>query len=65
MHPAPPIFAPPIGGTRGDWRYRLLRFHMPLALASAGVILLWLSVALFQAAGHQAPPQSASQTGAH
>jgi len=65
MHPETRTSLPPLGGARGDWRYRLLRFHLPLALASAGVILLWLSVPLFQAAGHQSPPESASHTGAH
>lgn len=56
---------PPLGGTRGDWRHRLLRFHVPLALASTMVIFLWMSLPLFQAAGHQGPPQAASQTSDH
>jgi hypothetical protein len=24
----------PLGGASGDWRHRLLRYHLPLALAS-------------------------------
>ena len=32
----------PLGGTSGDWHRRLLRFHLPLALASVMVIFLGL-----------------------
>ena len=49
----------PLGGTNGDLRYRFLHFHIPLALVSAAVIFLWMSLPLFQAAGHQGPPQGA------
>ncbi len=56
---------PPLGGTRGDWRHRILRFHVPLALASAAVIFLWMSFPLFQAAGHQGQPQSVGPTPSH
>lgn len=49
----------------GAWRQRLLRNHGPLALASAVVIFLWMSLPLFQAAGHQGPPQAARQTSGH
>jgi methionine sulfoxide reductase heme-binding subunit len=48
----------PLGGTNGDLRYRFLHFHIPLALVSAVVIFLWLSLPIFQLAGHQGPPQA-------
>ena len=54
---------PPLGGTSGNWRHRFLRFHVPLALASAVVIFLWMSLPLFQAAGHQSPLQATQETG--
>jgi methionine sulfoxide reductase heme-binding subunit len=55
----------PLGGSSGDWRHRLLRFHVPLAIASAVVIFLWMSLPLFQAAGHQGPPQAGTPAAAH
>ena len=56
MQPATRSSRQPLGGGSGDWRRRFLRFHVPLALASALVIVLWMSLPLFQAAGHQGPP---------
>jgi methionine sulfoxide reductase heme-binding subunit len=53
----------PLGGTNGDLRYRFLHFHIPLALVSLIVLFLWMSIPLFQAAGHQGPPQGAQATG--
>jgi len=55
----------PLGGTRRDLRHRFLHFHVPLALASALVLFLWMSLPLFQAAGHQAPPQATDPTPVH
>lgn len=55
----------PLGGTSGDWLHRLLHFHVPLALASAVVIFLWMSLPLFQAAGHQSPPQADNPATGH
>jgi len=53
----------PLGGTSGDLRYRFLHFHVPLALTSAVVLVLWMTLPLFQAAGHQGPPQAVQATG--
>src|SRR5262245_12872292 len=39
----------PLGGSSGDWRHRLLRFHIPLALASAAVLVLFMSLPVFTA----------------
>src|SRR6266508_1485958 len=41
----------PLGGSSGDWRHRFLRFHMPLALVSAGVLLLFMTLPLFDVGG--------------
>jgi len=65
MQPAARSSNQPLGGTSGDWHRRLLRFHLPLALASGMVIFLWMGLPLFQAAGHQSPPQAAGQAAAH
>jgi sulfoxide reductase heme-binding subunit YedZ len=53
---------PPLGGTSGDLRHRVLRFHVPIAIASAVVLFLWMNLPLFQAGGHQGPPQAAQAT---
>jgi methionine sulfoxide reductase heme-binding subunit len=45
----------PLGGTRGDWPYRALRFHLPLAVASGFALLLFISLPLFDP---QAYPRS-------
>lgn len=37
----------PLGGASGDLRQRFLRFHVPLALASAVVLVLFMSLPLF------------------
>jgi methionine sulfoxide reductase heme-binding subunit len=65
MQPAVRSLNQPLGGTSGDWRRRLLRFHLPLALASATVIFLWMSLPLFQAAGHQGPTRADTTAGLH
>jgi hypothetical protein len=52
----------PLGGTDSDLRYRFLHFHVPVALVSAVVLFLWMSLPLFQAAGHQGSPQAAQST---
>ncbi len=39
----------PLGGSRGDWRHCILRFHVPLALAIAVVLLLFMTFPLFDA----------------
>src|SRR6266508_610502 len=68
--PVPPVSTQPatpastrlFGGTGGDWRHRLLRYHLPLALSSAVAIFLWTSLSPFRqpastaAAQHGAPP---------
>jgi sulfoxide reductase heme-binding subunit YedZ len=53
----------PLGGTSGNWRHRILRFHLPLAVASAIIIFLWMNLPTFQAAGHQGSPQGAQASG--
>jgi methionine sulfoxide reductase heme-binding subunit len=57
-----PSLGQPLGGTHGDLRYRFLHFHIPLALVSVIVLFLWMSLPLFQAGGHQGPPQAAQAT---
>lgn len=52
----------PLGGTDGDLHYRFLHFHVPTALVSAVVLFLWMSLPLFQAAGHQSSPKAAQST---
>ncbi len=56
-------YGQPLGGTNGDLRYRFLHFHIPLALASAMVLFLWMNLPLFQAGGHQGPSQASQATG--
>jgi hypothetical protein len=41
-------FGPPLGGTNGDLRYRFFHFHIPLALVSIVVLLLWMSIPLIK-----------------
>lgn len=38
----------------GDWPHRLLRYHLPLALASAGVLLLFMTLPAFDVSAY--PP---------
>ncbi|HEV8670326.1 MAG TPA: ferric reductase-like transmembrane domain-containing protein [Candidatus Limnocylindria bacterium] len=45
----------PLGGTRGEWRQRILRFHLPLAVTSGVALLLFMSLPQFDP---QAYPQS-------
>jgi sulfoxide reductase heme-binding subunit YedZ len=52
MQPATRSSKQPLGGRSGDWRHRLLRFHLPLALASALVLVLFMTLPLFDATGH-------------
>jgi methionine sulfoxide reductase heme-binding subunit len=52
----------PLGGTNGNLGYRFLHFHIPLTLVSAFVLFLWMRFPIFQAAGHQGPPQGAQAT---
>ncbi len=40
-------------GTRRDWRRRLLLHHLPLALASAAVLVLFMSLPLFDASRYR------------
>lgn len=49
----------PLGGTSGDWRHRVFRYHLPLALVSAVATFLWMNLPLFQASGHQGTPRAA------
>jgi sulfoxide reductase heme-binding subunit YedZ len=49
MQPATRSSHQPLGGSRGDWRYRILRFHVPLALASGLVLSLFLMLPFFDA----------------
>jgi sulfoxide reductase heme-binding subunit YedZ len=55
MQPASRSSNQPLGGSSGDWRHRLLRFHVPLALASALILVLFMTLPPFDP---QAYPQS-------
>jgi sulfoxide reductase heme-binding subunit YedZ len=52
----------PLGGTDSDLYSRFLRFHVPIALVSAMVLFLWMSLPLFQAPNHQGSPQATQAT---
>jgi sulfoxide reductase heme-binding subunit YedZ len=52
MQPATRSSKQPLGGRSGDWRHRLLRFHVPLALASALALVLFMTLPLFDATAH-------------
>lgn len=54
MKPATRSSRQPLGGSNGDWRRRLLRFHLPLALASAMALVLFMTLPPFDP---QAYPQ--------
>jgi len=58
-------YGQPLGGTNGDLRYRFLHFHIPLALASAVVLLVWMSFPLFQTANHQGQPTAGAPSTNH
>jgi len=51
MQPATRSSKQPLGGSSGDWRHRVLRFHVPLALASALILLLFMTRPLFDVRG--------------
>lgn len=67
MQPANPSsnqpLGQPLGGTNDDLRYRFLHFHIPLAIGSAVVLFLWMSLPLYQAGGHQSSPRTLQATG--
>jgi sulfoxide reductase heme-binding subunit YedZ len=42
----------PLGGRSSNWRHRLLRFHLPLALATAVVLVVFMSLPLFDTPAH-------------
>jgi sulfoxide reductase heme-binding subunit YedZ len=63
MQPSTQSSHQPLGGTNGNLRYRFFHFHIPLALVSVISLFLWMSLPLFQASGHQGPPQAAQATG--
>ena len=46
---SPPARSPdrPLGGTSGDWRGRLLRFHVPLAVLSGLILAAFMTLPLF------------------
>ncbi|MDQ3780882.1 MAG: hypothetical protein M3354_10105 [Chloroflexota bacterium] len=44
----------PLGGISRDWRGRFLRFHVPLALASALVLVLFITLPRFDASAYPA-----------
>jgi hypothetical protein len=44
MQPATRTSKPPLGGTSGAWRRRLVRFHAPLALASSLILVVFLTL---------------------
>ena len=44
LQPATRTSKHPLGGISGDWRRRLIRFHAPLALASALILVLFLTL---------------------
>ena len=55
-------------GAGGDQRRRLLFHHLPLAVSSAAVFVLWMTVPVFQTGGHHGPSQGMeheAQAGGH
>jgi sulfoxide reductase heme-binding subunit YedZ len=58
-------YGQPLGGINGDLRYRLLHFHVPLALASVVILFLWMSFPLFQTAGHHGQPAAGTTSTMH
>ena len=51
-------------GTGGALGRRLLLHHVPLALTSVLLVVLWMTLPLFQSAGHQGPPPGVRHTDA-
>src|SRR5262245_47244114 len=43
---------PPLGGTHGEWRYRLLHFHLPLAVVSGAAMFLFMALPSFDVSGY-------------
>ena len=62
---------PPLGGNNGTWRYRLLHFHVPLALTSAVILVFFMTLPSFEPRAYPqidmsssaALPQQAGQGG--
>lgn len=52
LQPATRSSKQPLGGISGGWRRRLLRFHLPLALASALVLVLFVTLPRFDASAY-------------
>jgi hypothetical protein len=52
MQPATRSSNQQLAGSSGDWRHRLLRFHVPLALASALVLVLFMTLPPFDASAY-------------
>ncbi|MEX2542252.1 MAG: ferric reductase-like transmembrane domain-containing protein [Trueperaceae bacterium] len=52
MEPATRSSNQTLGGTRADWRYRITRFHVPLAIASAVVLVLSMTLPPFDAGAY-------------
>lgn len=42
----------PLGGTSGEWRTRLVRFHLPIGLASISFVVLFMTLPLFDPLGY-------------
>ena len=42
----------PLGGTSGAWRGRFLRFHVPLAIACIGLLVLFMTLPIFDPLGY-------------
>jgi len=60
MQPVTPSLNQPLGGSSGNWHYRILCFHVPLALASVMVLFLFMSLPAFDP---QAYPQESMGSG--
>lgn len=45
---------PPLGGRSGAWGHRIVRFHIPLALVSAAVLVLFMGLPTFTDGGSHA-----------
>ena len=54
MQPTTRSSKQPLGGIRRDWRRRFLRFHVPLALASALVFVLFITLPSFDRSAYPA-----------
>ncbi len=54
MQPATRSSKQPLGGISRAWRHRVLRFHVPLALASALVFVLFITLPSFDRSAYPA-----------